>query len=180
MRQRRPRKPRAAPVERLAIARPPKVAALRPKVERDTVRATEPPMPLEDSLALWTAERRVRIADRQAGVVGPNATQTQCLDTVYDIHVRICLDCPATFTGTGSRCDGCSKAKERVRNGLPSRRAYQDPAYQAIPLGGTCWLCGEPGADTRDHVVSIARGGTNAPSNIRPAHRACNSSKGAA
>ncbi len=33
-----------------------------------------------------------------------------------------------------------------------------------------CWLCGRPGADTVDHVIPIADGGSNDPSNLRPAH----------
>jgi 5-methylcytosine-specific restriction endonuclease McrA len=56
---------------------------------------------------------------------------------------------------------------------------YDDPAYKAIPLGGTCWICGLPGADTRDHVIPISHGGTNHPANIRVAHRSCNSKRGA-
>jgi len=38
----------------------------------------------------------------------------------------------------------------------------------------TCWLCGRQITDPRDytvdHVVPLAQGGTNAPSNLRPAH----------
>jgi 5-methylcytosine-specific restriction enzyme A len=44
---------------------------------------------------------------------------------------------------------------------------------------GICYLCGLPGADTADHVVAKARGGSDDPSNLRAAHRACNSAKGA-
>lgn len=61
--------------------------------------------------------------------------------------------------------------------GRQGREAYRDPAYKAIPVGGVCHLCGLPGADTRDHVVPLAAGGTNDSSNIRPAHRSCNSRK---
>lgn len=38
--------------------------------------------------------------------------------------------------------------------------------------GGICWLCGQPGADTVDHVVPLADGGTNNPANLRAAHGA--------
>jgi 5-methylcytosine-specific restriction endonuclease McrA len=44
--------------------------------------------------------------------------------------------------------------------------------------GGVCWLCGELGADTADHVVSKKRGGEDALNNLRAAHRRCNSAKG--
>jgi 5-methylcytosine-specific restriction endonuclease McrA len=46
--------------------------------------------------------------------------------------------------------------------------------------GGQCWLqlegcTGE--ADTMDHVIPLSRGGSNWPSNLRPACKHCNSSK---
>lgn len=44
--------------------------------------------------------------------------------------------------------------------------------------GTTCHLCGEPGADTADHVIARNRGGTNAISNLKPAHGSCNSARG--
>ena len=45
--------------------------------------------------------------------------------------------------------------------------------------GPACWLCGSAGADTLDHVVPVARGGLTVAENLRPAHRTCNSSRGA-
>lgn len=45
--------------------------------------------------------------------------------------------------------------------------------------GGHCWLCGAPGADSVDHVIPIIAGGPHILANLRPAHRSCNSSKGA-
>jgi 5-methylcytosine-specific restriction endonuclease McrA len=45
--------------------------------------------------------------------------------------------------------------------------------------GDECWLCGHPGATTVDHVKSRARGGTDALANLRPAHRFCNTGRGA-
>lgn len=54
--------------------------------------------------------------------------------------------------------------------------------------GARCWLCGNPidisfgphhaMAPSRDHVVPISRGGSNAPENIRLAHRRCNNARG--
>jgi len=44
--------------------------------------------------------------------------------------------------------------------------------------GGLCWICHVP-ATTIDHVIPLARGGSNWPANLRPACRGCNSSKGA-
>ena len=36
--------------------------------------------------------------------------------------------------------------------------------------GRRCWLCGQDGADTVDHVIPLNKGGTNALANLRPAH----------
>lgn len=33
-----------------------------------------------------------------------------------------------------------------------------------------CHMCGHPGADTVDHLVPLAHGGTNTYDNLRPAH----------
>lgn len=49
--------------------------------------------------------------------------------------------------------------------------------------GRGCWLCGGkvPGlADTVDHVLPRAMGGTDALTNLRPAHGFCNTGRGAA
>ena len=40
-----------------------------------------------------------------------------------------------------------------------------------------CWMCGGAG-DTVDHVIPLAAGGPHCLSNLRPACRSCNSSKG--
>lgn len=34
----------------------------------------------------------------------------------------------------------------------------------------TCYLCGKPGADTVDHILAQANGGTNHPSNLAAVH----------
>lgn len=44
--------------------------------------------------------------------------------------------------------------------------------------GGICHLCGQPGADTADHLVPVAQGGTHTPSNLRAAHQTCNRKRG--
>jgi len=44
-------------------------------------------------------------------------------------------------------------------------------------FGGRCWICGGE-ADSIDHVIPLARGGSNWPSNLRPACLACNTRKG--
>jgi 5-methylcytosine-specific restriction endonuclease McrA len=45
----------------------------------------------------------------------------------------------------------------------------------------SCWLCGQPGANSVDHVLSRSKYPELVwdESNMRPAHTDCNSSKGA-
>lgn len=43
--------------------------------------------------------------------------------------------------------------------------------------GGLCYLCGKI-ANTIDHVIPLARGGSNFPANLRPACFDCNLKKG--
>lgn len=45
--------------------------------------------------------------------------------------------------------------------------------------GRVCHLCGKPGANTIDHIIPRALGGTDELDNLRPAHKRCNSSRGA-
>jgi 5-methylcytosine-specific restriction endonuclease McrA len=44
--------------------------------------------------------------------------------------------------------------------------------------GGLCWICQDPYRDV-DHVIPLAKGGTNFPANLRCICKSCNSSKGA-
>ena len=98
-------------------------------------------------------------------------------------RLYVCIDCGRESTRR-TRCPRCERLAQAKRNALPKRAIYRDPAYQRAPREGICCRCGLPGADTRDHhPVSIAegieRGWTieqiNAPSNLHPAHRHCNS-----
>lgn len=92
--------------------------------------------------------------------------------------MKPCLDCGAP--APGPRCGVHQRAWEATRKDRhPQRKAYTDPAYRAyravvLAARPRCHLCGGPGADTLDHVVPLTAGGTNQPSNLRPAHRACN------
>ncbi len=48
-----------------------------------------------------------------------------------------------------------------------------------LRVSDVCWICGRPGADSVDHVIPVARGGTDAFENLRPAHlNPCNRLKG--
>lgn len=89
----------------------------------------------------------------------------------------------------GGRCAEHRRAintkENRARQKRPDTIIRRDPAYRAIPkphglrcvlrIEGVCtgW------ATTWDAIVPLARGGTHHPSNLQPACRECNSSKGA-
>lgn len=45
---------------------------------------------------------------------------------------------------------------------------------------GICWICGQPGADTADHIIPVADGGTDDETNLAAAHHTpCNVRRGA-
>lgn len=74
-------------------------------------------------------------------------------------------------------CGACEKHGRAHRS--PTTRA-QTPEYRrnrAPLIGQPCIYCGRP-ADTADHITPVAHGGTNEPSNLAPACRRCNLSKG--
>jgi len=66
----------------------------------------------------------------------------------------------------------------RVRN-LGAKGVATDEQIQArIDLyGGMCYICGKP-YEAIDHVIPLAKGGSNWPANLRPICQSCNSSKG--
>lgn len=44
---------------------------------------------------------------------------------------------------------------------------------------GICWICEQPGATTCDHVKPVRAGGATILSNLKAAHRRCNTKRGA-
>jgi 5-methylcytosine-specific restriction endonuclease McrA len=70
--------------------------------------------------------------------------------------------------------------KERIRRATKRGRGryrIQDWERRLNRFGGLCAYCQERKATTADHVVPLARGGTNFIGNILPACVSCNSSK---
>ncbi|MFJ8818196.1 HNH endonuclease [Amycolatopsis thermoflava] len=78
-------------------------------------------------------------------------------------------------------------AKHQGRSGRPWARVKQQ-LKALFPLG-PCWICGHlippdvppnhPLEYTADHVVPRSKGGRPTLENSRPAHRRCNSQRGA-
>lgn len=59
-----------------------------------------------------------------------------------------------------------------------SGRAATERTRRLLAQNDVCWICGKPGADSMDHVIPLARGGSDTPSNLRPAHmHPCNRAK---
>ena len=98
---------------------------------------------------------------------------------------RPCLDCGRLVTGM-TRCAACNGELQRrrdARRGSPSARGY-DWSWQQQSKGareeqGWCEVCGGTSDLTLDHIVPLARGGTNEPGNVRVLCRSCNSRKAA-
>jgi 5-methylcytosine-specific restriction endonuclease McrA len=105
---------------------------------------------------------------------------------------RFCLDCKQLFAAsTGrSRCPTCQAALEARMAARPKTRSttarglgwsHQKRKRAQISADMACWICGQPGSDddpiTADHTVPRAQGGADSP--LRPAHRSCNSRRGA-
>ncbi len=93
--------------------------------------------------------------------------------------MRPCLGCGVLTHG--SRCGACKRprAAHRAAYNLTDYRKAREALKSQYPHV-VCYVCERPGADTLDHVVSLAKdpsGGGQA--NWLPAHRACNSRKGA-
>lgn len=51
-----------------------------------------------------------------------------------------------------------------------SGRKRQERNRKILAASDVCYICGRPGADAVDHVVPISRGGSDDPSNLKPAH----------
>lgn len=91
----------------------------------------------------------------------------------------------AALTTAGARCDLHQREYGRLHpRGNTTRRGYgyewQQKSRAVIERdAGWCYLCGQYGADTADHVIPKALGGTDDLDNLRASHVACNSRKGA-
>jgi 5-methylcytosine-specific restriction endonuclease McrA len=62
-----------------------------------------------------------------------------------------------------------------------STRSFRKMRQRILETSNICWLCGQPGADTVDHIIPLSIDPSLAedPTNLLPAHRGCNSSRGA-
>lgn len=108
---------------------------------------------------------------------------------------RACLTCGMAFKGHRSHCASCllkalpSEVRQAMfasaNNARRARRRNAEVAgpvpaetYIAIQASGPCVYCGRP-AESVDHIRPLFRGGWEHESNLVPACKSCNFSKGA-
>ena len=70
-----------------------------------------------------------------------------------------------------------------------SGHAWRQVRAAVLATSDICWLCGKPGANSVDHIISLKamrslppaeqRSLALNPANLRPAHFRCNSARGA-
>lgn len=78
------------------------------------------------------------------------------------------------------RCARCGRLHLADLQCWRSSYAERVTASVLATQGTVCWLCGRDGSNSADHVKPRSEGGTDDPSNLRPAHQApCNASRGA-
>jgi 5-methylcytosine-specific restriction endonuclease McrA len=93
--------------------------------------------------------------------------------------LKVCLDCGRPFEPTLQRQRRCAEHEPRGRQSRSPTTRAQDAEYarnREIVLAAhpRCYWCGEPDADTVDHIVPVALGGSNRRDNLVPACRHCN------
>ncbi len=96
----------------------------------------------------------------------------------------VCITCGAVFERRFSRQRYCPSHQPDIRS--PTTKARRDGSgdyerNRLIVLAGNpvCWICGQAGADSADHVIPVALGGSHALSNLKAAHLSCNLRRGA-
>lgn len=124
------------------------------------------PEAFREYLKRWTAENR---------------------DHISAYHKLKRIENPAPYRARNRRYQQKQSTKVRRRVNLRAYRARRAGAAGMSTIeqiqarwnyfGGLCWMCRRP-ATSMDHLIPLSRGGSNWPSNFRPACRKCNSSKG--
>ena len=86
--------------------------------------------------------------------------------------LKICATC--TYLTAGTYCQQCAPPAwhgSTRNNNTTSGWAQQRRAKRILRQSDTCHICGLPGADTVDHVIPLAHGGTDTDDNLKPIHK---------
>jgi 5-methylcytosine-specific restriction protein A len=90
---------------------------------------------------------------------------------------KVCAEPSCTeFVMDGSRCDAHVRRRPHNWNAprnVERKHRFSMSERRAIISRdrGLCYVCGEFGADEVDHVIPLARGGTDSPTNLKAIHR---------
>ena len=112
------------------------------------------------------------------GRARPDARQ-RAAPFLWFIMPKPCFKC-GRLTRNVSQCDVCLGAPGR-RRGTAAQRGY-DRDWQILSRlarsrSPVCENCGRRDDLTADHIVPLARGGTNTIENVRVLCRSCNSAR---
>lgn len=80
--------------------------------------------------------------------------------------------------GTAAACPRCNHRHLPTLPCWAGRYVAQLRALVLATYGDSCVHCGRPGARSVEHLQPRSMGGTDALSNLRPAHLSCNISRG--
>ena len=92
---------------------------------------------------------------------------------------RPCVDCGVVVRAT--RCVQCARIKERKRISRADRgydSMWRDLSKRMRAAQPWCSTCGSTKDLTLDHIIPLARGGTNDQSNARVLCRKCTPTNG--
>lgn len=88
--------------------------------------------------------------------------------------------CRVCYRITPHRYCADHKAPRGPSSKATSRRGWNRLRRQVLERDRhVCWICGEAGADSADHLVPVSKGGTDTLDNLKAAHLWCNKSRGA-
>jgi 5-methylcytosine-specific restriction endonuclease McrA len=144
------------------------------------------------------AERQRMPAEGSCRIPGCKRPVTHGLDQLCDRHYKRKWrygdpEAGGRLREPGQRCElpGCESKHysqglckshyaavfERFRrSSAPGETSSEQLSARIDFYGNRCYLCGTQ-ADEIDHVIPVARGGSNWPANLRPICKSCNSSK---
>lgn len=98
-------------------------------------------------------------------------------DKFYSIHRAEIIEATAEYERSHPEYRNAKNHRRRaLRIGAIGSCSTEQLKARFEFYGNRCAYCGAPATDG-DHVIALARGGSNWPANIRPACKSCNSSK---